>query len=204
MKVIYKATNVVTGKSYIGIDSNWPHRKAAHKHAAIKRGSDLIFHKAIRKYGWEKFEWSILEDLSHVLHEDICNRERHYIQEFDSYGENGYNMTFGGEGSLGWTPSEDTRMKISQANFGKVAWNKGCSSPWTSQRNRENKGIPNPNKRKLYEIVDPNGKVYHVHGLVSFCKEHNLHPGNMSSVAKGKLNHYKQWKCKLLTNVATK
>ena len=198
MKKVYKATNTIDGKCYIGVDSNWPHRKHAHKSAA-KKGSDRIFHKAIRKYGWDAFEWEILEesdDLEYLLNE----REEYHIRQNNSYylDGNGYNMTYGGEATLGWHPTEETKIKISKANKGREAWNKGMTSPWISKRNIESKGSISINRRKMYEFVDPEGNVFVEKGLKQFCLKHNLHAGNMASVAKGKLNHYKNWKCRLI------
>lgn len=198
MKVIYKATNTINDKCYIGVDSNWPHRKHAHK-CAVKRGSQLLFHKAIRKYGWENFKWEIIEESENI---DLLlnEREEFYIRLNNSYhlDGNGYNMTYGGEATLGWSPSEETKLKISISNKGRKAWNKGLSSPWTSERNLKNKGSISEKRRKLYEFIDPMGNIFIEKGLKQFCVKHNLHPGNMSSVAKGKLNHYKNWKCRLL------
>ncbi|WP_230679239.1 hypothetical protein, partial [Streptococcus pneumoniae] len=76
---------------YIGFDCKWPYRKTAHKHA-VKRGSTLVFHNAIRTYGWDNFEWSVLEqseDKEYLLNE----REKYYIQLYNTHyvlGE-GYN-----------------------------------------------------------------------------------------------------------------
>ena len=203
MKVIYKATNIKNGKCYIGVDSNWPHRKSAHK-CAVKRGSDLLFHKAIRKYGWDSFKWELLEEsdnIDYLLNE----RETHHIAKHNSYYlNNGYNMTFGGEATLGWKPSDETKIKISESNKGRKAWNKGVPSPWTSIRNTESKGSISLNRRKLYEFTDPNGIIYIEKGLKQFCSKHNLSPGNMSSVAKGRLKHYKNWNCRLINKDITK
>ena len=168
----------------------------AHKSAA-KTGKNYVFHNAIRSYGWENFEWEILEESSNK--EYLLNeREEYWIRHFNSHyvdGGKGYNMTFGGEATFGWVPSEETRRKISESNKGRKAWNKGMSSPWTSERNRANRGKKSPKRQKEYTITDPEGNKYEIKGLVTFCKAHNLHCGNMSSVAKGKLKHYKGWKC---------
>lgn len=198
MKLIYKATNIINGMCYIGVDSNWPHRKHAHK-SAMKRGSNLLFHKALRKYGWENFKWEIVEE-SNDINLLLNEREEFHIRKNNSYhlDGNGYNMTYGGEATLGWTPSDETRLKISEANKGRDAWNKGLPSPWTSKRNIESKGSISMNRRKLYKFIDPDGNVYIEKGLKQFCAKYNLHPGNMSSVAKGNLNHYKKWKCSIL------
>lgn len=47
------------------------------------------------------------------------------------------------------------------------------------------------NKAKTYIITHPDGNVETVTNMAQYCRERNLHPGNMSSVAKGSLKHYK-------------
>lgn len=51
---------------------------------------------------------------------------------------------------------------------------------------------------KRWLVTNPDGESFEVINLQQFCRENNLHNGNMVSVSKGKLNHYKKWKCKLL------
>lgn len=198
MSTIYLATNKVNGKKYVGFDSNWPHRKHAHKHAA-KVGAEQPLERAIRKYGFDSFEWRILyesENRDHTLNV----MEPHFIMEHNSYGEGGYNITLGGEGAFGWVPSKETRIKISESNLGKKAWNMGVPSPWTTKRNKENKGGKQPNLEKTYKFIEPSGAEHVAKGLKKFCAERGLNAGNMSSVASGRLPHYKKWKCvKLLT-----
>ena len=198
MYTIYKATNKIDGKSYIGFDCNWPYRKCAHKHA-VKRGSTLVFHNAIRKHGWDNFEWDIVEQ-SEDKNITLNEREEFFIKKFNTHyiHGNGYNMTMGGEATFGWIPSEETKRKISEANKGKKGWNKGKPSPWTSERNKKNKGIKQPHKEKYYIITDPQGKQYEIKGLVEFCKKNNLSASNLCSVANKKLKHYKKWKCEHL------
>ena len=56
-------------------------------------------------------------------------------------------------------------------------------------------GKANPKLYKTYLVTFPDGTQQIVTGMKGFCQEHNLNPGNMSSVAKGKLPHHKQFKC---------
>ena len=109
---IYKSVNIKTGKVYIGFDSKWPNRVKVHKSASKKQ--DCKFYRAIRKYGWDNFEWSVLyqsKDKQHTLKE----MESHFINEYDSF-HNGYNSTLGGDGCFGLILSEESRKKISEGN----------------------------------------------------------------------------------------
>ncbi len=86
---IYKVTNKVNGKSYIGqtrntVEFRWrQHYKAK---------DNKYFHRAIQKYGKENFEVTTLEKCdTNKLNE----REIYYINKFNTFS-NGYNLTKGG------------------------------------------------------------------------------------------------------------
>lgn len=103
MNTIYKATNKITGKSYIGFDSAWPSRKERHQENA-NYNREGKFYDSIRKHGWENFEWSIIyqsQDKYHTLN----IMEPYFIKEYDTFN-NGYNMTGGGEGCFGATKNK--------------------------------------------------------------------------------------------------
>lgn len=106
---IYKATNKINNKVYIGIDKNWPTRKYAHKSKA-KLNDGFLFHKAIRKYGWDNFEWQIIYQTHDYDH--LKRVESFFIEEYNSF-ENGYNQTKGGEGSVGKLQSEKNKIEQS-------------------------------------------------------------------------------------------
>lgn len=100
---IYKATNSINGKSYIGFDSAWPKRKNRHLENA-NYNREGKFYDAIRKYGWDKFQWEILyqsEDKEHTLNV----METQFIREYNTFNQ-GYNMTEGGEGCFGATSNK--------------------------------------------------------------------------------------------------
>jgi len=104
--IIYKATNKINGKSYIGqtINKNFDiYIKRSHKKPSeYSKDINRVFHNAIRKYGWNNFEWEILEkcDSKNELNE----MEFHYIKQYNTFFRmNGYNMTFGGEGGGNYT-----------------------------------------------------------------------------------------------------
>lgn len=91
---IYKATNIVNGKSYIGFTKDFSRRKA--QHIGGSRNPQLYFHYAIRKYGIDNFRWEIIcqsKNGQHLLEE----MEPHFIREYDTF-KNGYNQSYSIEG----------------------------------------------------------------------------------------------------------
>ena len=111
---IYKATNKINGKIYIGYTNNYSKRKRDHKYEAVNNNYKYNFHHAIRKYGWNNFDWEVIcqsLDGEYLLKE----MEPYFIKYYDSFGKNGYNMTLGG-GSCVMT--EETKLKISNSKRG--------------------------------------------------------------------------------------
>lgn len=94
MWIIYKHTNKINGKSYIGQTC----QEATERWGSNGCNYDVTFKfgKAIRKYGWDNFEHSIIEH--NIATQQLANeREMYYIELYDSY-KHGYNMTKGGSG----------------------------------------------------------------------------------------------------------
>jgi group I intron endonuclease len=109
---IYKSVNTKNGKVYIGFDSNWPNRMRIHKSAS--KNQDCKFYRAIRKYGWDSFQWSPIYQ-SHDKEHTLKVMERFFIEEHDSF-HNGYNSTLGGDGVFGLVLSQESRKRISEGN----------------------------------------------------------------------------------------
>lgn len=98
--VIYKATNMVNGKVYIGLTTQGLKvRKRRHRGDALSGKSNLVFHIAIRKYGWDNFKWEIIDTAERA--DELNDKEVYWISYYDSY-RNGYNSTLGGEGISGF------------------------------------------------------------------------------------------------------
>lgn len=136
---IYRATNTINGKCYIGFDSSWPKRLYEHKQSS--KNADQVFYRAIRKYGWEKFSWEILYQSNDGIH-TLSVMEPFFIKENNSYirvkNSNGYNMTIGGEGSLGYIHTKKSRENIGKSLIGKT---KGRKKPERSQEHKNNMSI---------------------------------------------------------------
>lgn len=95
--LIYKHTNKINGKCYIGQTKQTASIRWANGLGYKSRS--CIFWNAIKKYGWNNFEHQILEDNINTQ-EDANDREIFWIKHFNSYvnfeNSNGYNMTLGG------------------------------------------------------------------------------------------------------------
>lgn len=99
MGEIYKITNNITGKIYIGktkrkTRDRWLEHIRDAKHNQEK---NVPLHKAIIKYGEDNFSIEILEH--EIKEEDLNNKEKYYIKKFNSTNSSiGYNATVGGDG----------------------------------------------------------------------------------------------------------
>jgi group I intron endonuclease len=115
--IIYKATNKINKHCYIGKTTRtFERRKTDHKIKALDYKSNLYFHRAIRKYGFENFEWSILTETDSESKLNVL--EKFYIATYKKIAIL-YNMTDGGDGTVGWEPSIETRNKISKSLTGR-------------------------------------------------------------------------------------
>ena len=92
-KDIYIIRNDINDKVYIGQSANTKQRFQSHcKPSAVYLNNELIA-KAIQKYGKQHFWYEILENQI----EDFNEKEKYYIQYFNSIAPNGYNISSGGE-----------------------------------------------------------------------------------------------------------
>lgn len=110
--IIYKTTNLINGKFYIGKDE---------KNNPDYYGSGLILNRAIKKNGKENFVKEILEVCNDSKH--LCEREIYWINELNSIRPNGYNIALGGLGGDTFTnnPNKDiTRQKLSKTSTGRI------------------------------------------------------------------------------------
>lgn len=98
MGYIYKITNKINGKVYIGktLRNNPYKRWNAHiNESSYDRSRHRPLYRAMNKYGTDAFAFSIVEKVD----DDIINsKECFYIQRYGSYGSSGYNATLGGDG----------------------------------------------------------------------------------------------------------
>lgn len=135
MGYIYKITNLVNNKAYIGqtkqpIQVRWD----AHIYAAFREEDDnrYYLHRAIHKYGVENFKFEVLEE---VLNTQLNEREIYWIAYFHTYrydklGNQSYNLTRGGKGNYKFeTESLIQAFFDNNEHLGNTCKDIGCSEP---------------------------------------------------------------------------
>lgn len=95
MPYIYKITNTINNKAYIGktirsIEERWREHKQE-----SQRSKNRPLYRAINKYGVENFS---IEQIEECIIDELSDREIYWINVFNTY-HNGYNATYGGDGA---------------------------------------------------------------------------------------------------------
>lgn len=134
MQCIYKITNLLSGKQYVG-KTTQPLNERYSQHVANANNLDTYLYRAMRKYGIESFVAEIIEWVG--IHDDIDAREKFWISELRTLAPSGYNMTVGGDGGDTSTSPQYMRGMASRRTY---------------------KGEHNPNYGKLGEASPNFGK----------------------------------------------
>lgn len=113
---IYKITNLIDGKIYIGQTVNYKKREKRHLNS-LKNGNHHNEHlqRAFDKYGEKSFKIELIEKCDA---KELDKKEKRYIKEFDACNhDKGYNMMFGGQQFRNFT--NEVRRKMSEACKGR-------------------------------------------------------------------------------------
>lgn len=95
MYYVYKITNKVNGKCYVGITRNIEQRWNNHKGKTKIQNEKKPLPMAMKKYGLNNFVFEIVEEIECI--KEARSKEIFYISEFKSlWTENGYNISPGG------------------------------------------------------------------------------------------------------------
>lgn len=115
MGYIYKITNIVNGKCYIGVTTKEnPNERWSNHKSAIRANSGCPFlQKAVKKYGEDAFKFEVLII---CFDKDVFKFENEYIIKYNSMSPNGYNVAVGGIRGptfLGKHHSQETKKILS-------------------------------------------------------------------------------------------
>ena len=103
------------GKHYIGLTTTSLKQRTKEHKCCAKNGDTKVLYKALRKHDMVDTFELIEIDTADTL-EELCEKEIVYIQIYNSHyiDGNGYNMTLGGEGTLGYIYTEEDKIKMSE------------------------------------------------------------------------------------------
>jgi group I intron endonuclease len=161
MGYIYLIRNMVNGKGYVGQTAGLVEQRFQEHIAASNRGCGFALYRGMRKYGVENFSISEVASCDDSLLNDL---EKHYVKFYGTFSPvgHGYNMTIGGDGSLGYTMSDESKAKMSlakkgkpmseagkQARRGKIAWNRGMKKPKPVRVKKARKPVSEETRAKM-------------------------------------------------------
>lgn len=184
--IIYKATNIITGKVYIGMTSySLAMRKRHHKYMASKGDRRTPFQIALLDEGADNFAWGEID--SAQTEEELSAKEKLWVAHYKANDHNyGYNITGGGIAAKhtpetrlkiscivkGRKVSEETRRKISEAQKGIQA---GEKNPFYGRKHTEE------SRRKMSEAQKRNRPV-----KPAVIKPVKIKPPKPPKILKGK------------------
>jgi group I intron endonuclease len=176
--LVYKVTNLINGKCYIGSTTKSLKKRKQGHYYDVKRGSQKVFHRALRKYNKDDFLWEVLCDNIDTERE-MYDLEHHYITEFETFGRNGYNCTWGYDNTTtGYKFTDEQRKEhikritgSGNPNYGNI-WN---DEQRKTASNRQSKllakkkslGIENPSKRPEVRKKLRDGKMGELNPLAN-------------------------------------
>ena len=128
---IYKITNKINNKCYIGQSVNLESRIRSHKSMLKHHNEDNdLLNKATQKYGYENFE---IEIIKYCKENELDFYEKYYINFYNSYKrQNGYNIELGGSTHKHLSEEQINRMKNSKK--GKLT---GVDNPFYGKKHTE-------------------------------------------------------------------
>ena len=186
--IIYKWTNTLNNKSYIGQTIHPERRYKRHLNDAFKEKVDTHFYRALRKYGTANFTYEVLETVETCK---LNEKEIYWIDYFDSY-YNGYNETKGGSGTSGFKWSKEAKQKhsermtiINRQNFaGRVSPNKG--KHFRPKSNEEKAKV----SKKVFQYT-LTGEFIKEWPSTAECARNGYNQGHIASCCRGDKRQYK-------------
>lgn len=211
---VYKAVCRSNNKVYIGLTSQSPRQRwSCHRRDSSKQ-SKLKFHRAIRKYGFEDFEFSVVACCKGL--ESAKLFEKSLIEEFNSFHK-GYNSTLGGEGCKGYkmpkehverlikfnTGRKKTKEQIERMRSAVLGFKHSDEAKEKCRIAGKKRRTTEEYKQKLSDAARRRyGELNFYNPHIGYFKGHikdlcDTFPGvndtKVSAVKNGKRNHHKNW-----------
>ena len=190
--IIYKITNKVNGKAYVGLtkrglDKRWrAHCSLANCNLTCAKRPH--FHRAIVKYGVNVWKTEILIE-GITTAEEAARKEIEMISKYDTYA-NGYNSTKGGDGTTGYVLSKEEQAKSTKGIAKYIAARseeiKARDSKIATERNRKRY---NTKKQWFYHKEYGTEYMY----KTELAKKYGFQVSNLYLLDKGKRLSVNGW-----------
>ena len=167
MGFIYKITNSVTGKCYIGetMRKDPLIRFKSHKNVIRRGGGCPALRDAFKKHGEENFTFEVLLECPN---NERLAKEAEYIQLYNSMVPNGYNLRMSSVDNSGFKHTEETKAKISESSKKhandpetRKKYKEGIKKYWENPENKKKHGDSIRNSQKHKESMK---NVYRIRG----------------------------------------
>lgn len=185
--IIYKITNKINGKSYIGLSQNSFYDRYRVKW--WQRTESKVLKRAVKKNGYLNFKIEIIQYGIQTL-EELNSLEIIYIAKYKTLKPNGYNLDKGGNSKGRLT--QESKRKLSKSlkkrwkKFGHPLQGKKLSTEWCNSISLS--------KTQEFQYLSPNDQIVTVFGLKEFCKKNNLCYSSMVQVNNNPEFTHKGWK----------
>lgn len=194
--LVYKLTNKVNGKCYIGQTSKMLKERMRKHYDSDK----MLVDKAISLYGKNNFDVEVIDHAFSI--EELYEKERYWIKYYNSLIPNGYNQCLGGKTSEGFKHRDSSKKLMSEwkrKNYigdKNPFWGKHHSTEQIAKWEKERKNNPvykeNAKKATLASLEKTRRKVRNIttNEVFSSIKEaagkYNLKDTHISRVCRGK------------------
>lgn len=197
---VYVVTNDVTAKVYIGSTVQTPKQRwSEHRsYAKVTKERNNHFHNAIRKYGVDKFHFTVIQEVE--VSTDLELRkvyEQYWIDDYIQRGIKLYNTKRNAERSqFGLKQTEYQKQRMREIHTGVKNPAKGSAfrgknhSPEHIAKRTESL-IRSMNN--TFRFLSPDGQTYETNNLSAFSRQFGLDVSAMSSVHRGIRPSHKGW-----------
>ena len=204
--IIYKSTNKITGKVYIGQTTHSLDKRIKSHIKESKIESNRPFMLSIKKYGIDNFVFEIIDSSDNL--NELNDKEIYWIDFYNSVSPNGYNVTGGGQGDktigtkeLGKRISEglknsekwqtllndDEYLKKREEKFINSAKGKKFSSEHKEkiwEKNKERILKFNKSTSKKWIVVDKDNNIIRITGKEEYFINLGMDTGDVSRMSK--------------------
>lgn len=175
--IIYKITNRINGKIYIG-QTIRPLSVRLKQHLA--RGESLVS-KAIKKYGIDNFVIEQIDAANSIS--SLNEKEIYWIKYNDCISPNGYNISQGGFGSLGVQHSESWKKQHSLKM-------RGVSNPLFGKKHsietKRKIGLKSKNRAWFHRAIINKDTNEYFSNMKEACEKYSIDASSLSKCCRGK------------------